>query len=448
MRVSLRQPRGSDPAPPAAGVAFLDARGPFRLLGGADGAEGGNAAGVQPLAAGADTLFGPRGAALGPPGARLAVCDTGHHRLLLWRALPRRDAAPADLVVGQPDFASEGRNARGRPGPATFNVPTGVAVERDLLVVADAWNHRVLIWHRLPERSNAPADVVLGQADFASVEANRGHSVPGADTLHWCYGVALAGTRLVVADTGNRRVLLWNSVPTANGQPADLVLGQPDFRCRDENAGGSAAPLGMRWPHAAAAAGGGLQVADAGNSRILIWRRWPRENAALPGLVLGQPDFASLEHNGGRYWPDAATLNMPYGLTAGGDWLVVADTANSRLLAWPLAAIPAGAAAAAGAPLASGAAATGLAAQDDFGAKGDNRWQAPARDSLCWPTAVAARDGILAVADSGNHRVSLWKLTRGPGPRSGSARGRADDHHHQHHHGDAVGRHQRHEENE
>jgi hypothetical protein len=275
MKVSLQQPHsvrgGGSPA-----AAFLDPGGPFRLLGGGAAMPG---AGVEPLAVQAGTLFGPRGAALAAAGGPLAVCDTGHHRLLLWRSVPERDQAPADLVVGQPDFTSEGRNGGRQPGPATLNVPSGVAIEGDVLAVADAWNHRVLIWHRLPARSNAPADVVLGQASFDSAEANRGRAAAGADTLHWCYGVTLAGGRLVVADTGNRRVLIWHRPPTESGQPADLVLGQRDFTCRDENAGGTAGPLGMRWPHAAAAAGGGLQVADAGNHRILVWHAWPQRSS-------------------------------------------------------------------------------------------------------------------------------------------------------------------------
>lgn len=33
-----------------------------------------------------------------------------------------------------------------------------------------------------------------------------------------------------------------------------------------------------------------------------------------------------------------------------------------------------------------------------------------ARESLCWPMAVAAHDGVLAVADLGNDRVSLWRI--------------------------------------
>ena len=55
-----------------------------------------------------------------------------------------------------------------------MNVPTGVAATADALAVADAWNHRVLIWRGLPERSNPPADIVLGQADFCGGLANRG----------------------------------------------------------------------------------------------------------------------------------------------------------------------------------------------------------------------------------------------------------------------------------
>jgi hypothetical protein len=397
-RVSLRQqPRpGAGGAGEGAPARLLDPAGPAVVLGAAHAALGC----VEPLAARADTLFGPRGAALGPliDGRRaLAVCDTGHHRLLLWTPAPRHDHAPADFVIGQPHFEAEGRNGRGAPGPATLNVPTGVALEPGLLVVADAWNHRVLIWHRLPEESNAPADVVLGQADFASVEANRGRREAAADTLHWCYGVSLIGGRLVVADTGNRRVLVWNEVPRRNGCPADLVLGQPAFTRRDQDAGAEAGPLGMRWPHAAAPAGAGLGVADAGNNRVLLWSSWPERSGQPPDAVLGQRGFADVEHNRGAYWPDAASLNMPYGLAADARWLLVADTANSRLLGFQQD------------QLASGGPAQALAGQAGFQDKGDNRWQAPQRDSVCWPYGLALRDGVAVVADSGNNRVVLWE---------------------------------------
>ena len=57
-----------------------------------------------------------------------------------------------------------------------------------------------------------------------------------------------------------------------------------------------------------------------------------------------------------------------------------------------------------------GAAATRLAGQRDFAAKGDNRWSAAARDSLCWPYGVSASPATLAIADSGNNRVLLWDV--------------------------------------
>ncbi len=43
--------------------------------------------------------------------------------------------------------------------------------------MADAGNHQMLIWKHLPEDSNVPADVVLGQTDFTQNELNRGSLV-------------------------------------------------------------------------------------------------------------------------------------------------------------------------------------------------------------------------------------------------------------------------------
>ncbi len=346
---------------------------------------------------GRHSLFGPRGAVIDPVTGALAVADTGHHRLMIWRQRPTQDHASADFQIGQPDFESEGRNGKGPVGAATLNVPTGVATDGRALAVADAWNHRVLIWKRWPLEPNQPADLVLGQRDFAGNDANRG-GVVSAETLNWCYGVSFAGQKFAVADTGNRRVLVWNRLPEENGQPADMVLGQNRFDCRDENAGVGAGALGMRWPHAIVVIDGTLLVADAGNNRVMGWTGIPDVPGVACNFVLGQRSFAEGDHNRGRYLPDARALNMPYGLCAAGPWLIAADTANSRLVGWRHDA------------LAMDVPATGLTGQPHFGAKGDNRWQAPVRDSLCWPYGVSAANGSLAVVDSGNNRVALWEL--------------------------------------
>ncbi len=370
------------------GEPLLDPGGPLLALGWVA------AAPVTPIVPAAATLFGPRGVCL-PPDGSLWVADTGHHRLLGWRRLPSADNAPADFVIGQRDFSREGRNAGGAPGAATLNVPTGIASWRGGLAVADAWNHRVLIWREVPSESHHPADVVLGQASAGETLANRGADRPDAASLHWPYGIAEIGGRLAVCDTGNRRVLVWDD-PQATGQPADLVLGQADFVTRDENAGGEVSARSMRWPHAAALWQGRMAVADAGNNRVMLWDRMPATNGAPSDDVLGQAAPERCDHNMSAYYPSDRTLNMPYALAPAGGTLVVADTANSRLLGWEAGL--------------TGAAARRLSGQPDFAAKGDNRWGTPVRDSLCWPYGLAVRGGTVAVADSGNNRVLIWSL--------------------------------------
>lgn len=354
-------------------------------------------AAVVPVAPGTQSLFGPRGVAVAADGS-LWVADTGHHRVLGWSSPPDTDGSAADILIGQPDFFHEGRNAKRDPGAATVNVPTGITACGKGLAVADAWNHRVLIWRRRPARHNQPADVVLGQPDFNSTAANRGNERPDADTLFWPYGVAWDGKNLWVADTGNRRLLCWDGLPERNGQLADRVLGQSDFRCRDENGGALPNAASMRWPHGISFLGPHLCVADAGNNRVMVWHSLPSFNGQPCDAVLGQRDMSGVDHNRGEYWPGADTLNMPYAVGAAHDWLIVADTANSRLLAWHVSDIQG-----------CGAPARRLAAQPDWQSKGDNRWQPAARDSLCWPYGLCATSGYLAIADSGNNRVLLWR---------------------------------------
>jgi hypothetical protein len=266
------------------------------------------------------------------------------------------------------------------------------------LAVADAWNHRILIWHRLPQDSNVPADLVLGQPDFAAGEANRGLDHPSAETLHWPYGVHYHQGRLFVADTGNRRVLIWNQPPHESGQKADCVLGQIDFSTRDENAGADPSAMSMRWPHAIVFWQDNLCVSDAGNNRILVWEGCPTTSGSSAKFLLGQSDSTNVDFNQSFYWPRANTLNMPYGITAKGEWLIVADTANSRMLGWHVD------------QLGTAGDASALFGQNDFHEKGDNRWQPIASNSLCWPYGVQAVGDLVVISDSGNNRISIWRL--------------------------------------
>ncbi|MCF4966051.1 hypothetical protein [Nostoc sp. CMAA1605] len=358
-----------------------------------------------PLAPTPTTMFAPRGACLVSENGSLWVSDTGHHRLLGWRNLPTTDNQPADWVIGQPDFYHEGQNAKGTPGRNTLSVPTGICVCGEGLAVADAWNHRVLIWHKLPEDSNVPADLVLGQANFTDNQPNRGSHQPAAYTMHWPYGILYHQGKLFVADTGNRRLLIWQQLPTENGQPADIVLGQPDMTSRDENGGGSPTAASMRWCHDIAMWNDNLVVTDAGNNRVMIWQGIPTENNAPCAVVLGQKNFDVVEMNQGVYFPSASSLSMPYGVAVAGEWLLVADTANSRLLGWkqPESILSL-----------QGAVADGIVGQDTFQSKSENRnFGTPTRHSLNWCYGIKVCGKTAVISDSGNNRILLWRLNYG-----------------------------------
>ena len=409
-RVSLAPAARRAPAAAVACNALLDGRG-ARVILGASNDPLGLAVPVVPVVPSASSMFGPRGVCAGPDGT-LWVSDTGHHRVLGWHCTPGTDNAPADILLGQPAFDREGRNARGSASADSLNVPTGIAacgVDGQGLAVADAWNHRVLIWHTRPTRSHQRPDVVLGQADFDGGESNRGQGLPTASTLFWPYCVSWDGANLWVADTGNRRVLMWQGLPQRHGAAADLVLGQGDFTHRDENGGAAPSAASMRWPHAISFPAGGLCVADAGNNRLMLWHQRPTVNNQPCDLIVGQAGIATVEHNQANYFPDAACLNMPYGATMAGGLLVVADTANSRLLAWRIDELTR-----------HGVNAHALAAQPDWNSKGDNRWLPATRDSVCWPYSVAVPGSgpdqhTVLVADSGNNRVMLWPLAAARG---------------------------------
>lgn len=338
-------------------------------------------------------MYSPRAVFLGD--RHLVVADSGNHRVLIWHGLPERDEQAADVVLGQPDGESEGHGAAGRGPEKGMHLPTGVLIHDNRLVVADAWHHRILVWNSVPETSDVAPDVIIGQSGPSAIEVNRGGQC-SASSFYWPFGIAMVGTAFWVADTGNRRVLGWRTGIPEPDQPADVILGQPDGVSHEENRGGPAGPASFRWPHDIAGREDLLLVADAGDHRVLGWSPQPAGDTDAD-LVLGQPDFTSAEE-----WPYGPHTNekfrFPYAVCLDGDTLAVADTANNRVLIWD--GMPEG-------PHCRGAA--HVLAQPDFGTNGENRWTAVQHDTLCWPYGLSLRGDQLAVADSGNNRVMLWR---------------------------------------
>ncbi len=106
-----------------------------------------------------------------------------------------------------------------------MRAPTAVASDGQILAVADTSNNRILIWNSIPTINGQPADIVLGQPDFNTVAP----VIATASSVRAPQGVWVQNGRLFVADTQNNRILIWNSIPTHNNQAANVVLGQPNF---------------------------------------------------------------------------------------------------------------------------------------------------------------------------------------------------------------------------
>ena len=122
--------------------------------------------------------------------------------------------------------------------------------------------------------------------------------------MAWMYsprGVFLGGTHLVVADSGNHRVLIWHGMPAATSSPPTWCSASRTATTEGRAAGGRGPERGMNLPTGVLVHDGRLIVADAWHHRILVWNSVPETSDVAPDLVLGQPDASSVSENrGGR----------------------------------------------------------------------------------------------------------------------------------------------------
>ncbi len=213
--------------------------------------------------------------------------------------LPQDRTCPAciglpDTVLGQADFdATASSDLPDTPG---LNNPSAVHSDGVRLAVADTNNNRVLLWHSMPTVNGTEPNVVLGQEDFTS-------SFPRTSPMgmRGPQGVWLDGGRLFVADTQNSRVLIWNSIPSSNGQTPDIVVGQPDLNTRHEadltQGVYESDEKRLLDPVSVTVSNGRMFVADLGFNRVLIFNSVPSQNYAAADVVVGQPDFVSSAPN-------------------------------------------------------------------------------------------------------------------------------------------------------
>lgn len=261
---------------------------------------------------------------------KLIVADSGNNRVLIWNSLPTENDA-ADVILGQsePDTKVKGTSDTALSNPVSAYAASGT------LVVSDQNNNRVLIWDDIPSISNTAADVVLGQESFTTSDEDD-----GADAMYTPAGVWTDGFRLLVADSGNNRVLYWSSMPDTDGEEANFVMGQSDFSRSTAGVGQTS----MRAPYGVGSDGTIVYVADSGNNRVLQFDAFPIANEASADDVFGQNTYTSRAANDddqdGSTDSDPTeasdrTLNAPTGVTAYGGTVYISDRSNHRIMFFP-----------------------------------------------------------------------------------------------------------------
>ncbi len=296
--------------------------------------------------------------AVASDGNVVAVADTANNRVLLWLSIPQNIGQNANVVLGQPDFVTLTEpivvNA------SSMRAPQGVWLQGGKLFVADTQNNRVLVWNSIPTKNNQPADLVLGQPNFTTVaQVDQTKIPPGASatTMLSPTGVSTDGTHLYVADLGYSRVLIWNSIPAQNTQPADVAIGQKDLvtsilddtpdLCASNGTDSSGNPTypslcaaTMSLPRSVVPDGNGrLFIADTGNDRVLVYNTIPATSGARADVILGEPDEFSdvITSTTSVFSPNlfqsgANITASPTSLVWDGANLYVADPSNFRVL--------------------------------------------------------------------------------------------------------------------
>lgn len=173
-----------------------------------------------------------------------------------------------DIVLSALGFNNSG-------GSKLYNHTGTVATDGTHLLLADRNNNRVLIWNSLPTSDVAP-DFVLGQKDMTSIAPGT-----GIDQMNWPVSVSAKNGKVVVTDTNNNRILIWNAFPTKSGQAADLIINTASITPT-----GGDKKRTILWPWGVWTDGTKLAVTSTQSSTILLWNTFPTRNDQASDLYL------------------------------------------------------------------------------------------------------------------------------------------------------------------
>ncbi len=270
---------------------------------------------------------------------KIYVCDKGNNRVLVFNSTPTSNKPTADFCLGQPNFSD---NTAGTIA-SKLNRPSNCVVIGDRIYVADGQNHRIMIWELAGLNSGQSANYVFGQPDFMSGSVNHGLGFNTCDATSLYLtdgfenpnGMATDGTKLIVCDGFNNRVLIWNNLAfISNNMPPDVVIGQPNFTTKDAPNFNSSTAATLYHPTGVdVTKDGKLVISSTGENRVLVYNTIPTSNGASADLVLGQANFTD---NAAIFTPDANETYHPLALSISknsGKLAVSTDQAG-RIMIW------------------------------------------------------------------------------------------------------------------
>src|SRR5277367_3406498 len=179
----------------------------------------------------------------------------------------------ASVVIGQKNFKTDACTESKKFKPSAKNL-CGIEgppfVAGSMLFIPDSGTDRVLGYKKVPTKNDAAATLVLGQSNFKKDAFGTGSS-----SFDFAARVASDGTHLFVVDFSNSRVLIWNSIPEDNRQTSRCRCGPAELQF--QYPGDHAVGIG---PSGRNGADGKLFISDRNNNRILIWNSIPTANGA------------------------------------------------------------------------------------------------------------------------------------------------------------------------
>ncbi len=291
------------------------------------------------------------------------VADAGANRVVTY-PIPLTSPVPtATLAIGQPSLAAgtAGTDA------AQMDAPNSVFVRGNRLFVADAGNSRALLWKSIPTSNGSTADLTIG-----------GGNVCGESSMKTPGGIATDGRHLVVSDSGNQRVLVYNSIPTTYPAIPDLVLGQSSLTDCTSSATFSN-PQGV-WTN-----GTWLAVADPAKISINVWKTFPTATNQPADFTLSQNISVNTAS-----WTGLLSLVAPTGIASNGIQFFVSDSLKNAVFVWDLL------------PTSNTDGPTKVLGQPAFGLAYTASFSQAGLDT---PTGLSLSNGALWVADKNNHRV-------------------------------------------